>query len=151
MGRNGKPDKLASFLESARASHEVGAAPEPKVGGTQLLYINEARDTWIAYNYASELKVSTRSPYLDKAGSNMALRKLLSEVSEGDTIVVGSITDLANPTVSDMLLILEAMQMRGVVIRAKMQPNYSLAEYQTAIQLMQQLFDDWEFSLKHVK
>lgn len=151
MSRTGKPDKLEDFLETARVAREARSAPIPKVGGTELLYVNEARDTWIAYNYAAELGIPTRTPYLDKAGSNAALKKLLAEVSAGDTIVVGSITDLANPDVSDMLLILEAMQARGVVVKAKMQPNYNLEEYQTAIQLMRQLYDDWAFTLKYAK
>lgn len=147
MSRTGKTDKLEDFLETARVARN---APVPKVGGTDFIYINGARDTMIVNSYMYELGIQTRHPFVDKAGSNDALRKLLAEVGEGDTLVIGSITDLANPAVSDMLLILEAMQARGVAIKAKMQPNYNLAEYQTAIRLMRELCDDLGFTLKHV-
>ena len=73
--------------------------------------------------------------YTDKEGETTELEALFLTVSNGDAVIIGTITDFMQPEIEDMLNTLENFNDLGVQIISRLEPDYEIKEYRKSIRL----------------
>ncbi len=105
------------------------------VKGNLFVYATYSGEPAIANSHAMGRGIPRYRYYTDRAGEQTELEALLLEVSEGDAIIIGTITDFMQPDIADMLNTLENFNELGVQIISRLEPDYNIEDYRKIIRL----------------
>lgn len=89
----------------------------------------------IAYSHAMDRGIPRHRYYTDKVGETTELEALFLTVSNGDAVIIGTITDFMQPEIEDMLNTPENFNDLGVQIISRLEPDYEIKEYRKSIRL----------------
>ena len=108
--------------------------------GKKLVYAREDRIPYIAFSHAMGRDIPQYDYFIDKAGEQTQLAALLKTTAPGDTVIVGTITDFMLPEIDTMLNILEDFADNDVNIESRLEPDYSIDKYRSAIRLADTIY-----------
>ena len=89
----------------------------------------------MAYSHAMGRDIPDYNYYIDAPGETKQLDALLDTVRAGDRVIVGTITDFMLPDIQDMLNTLENLDELDVAVISRLQPDYDIKKYRSAIRL----------------
>ena len=105
--------------------------------GVPYVYANRRGYPDIAYTKAMYLNIEVprENYYIDNAGEDKQLMYLFQELNDGDVVIIGTITALMIPEISDMLNHLEHFDELGVQVISALQPDYNIEDYREIVRL----------------
>ena len=103
--------------------------------GTDYVYGRIDQDVALAYSHAMGRNIPDYNYYIDAPGETKQLDALLDTVRAGDRVIVGTITDFMLPDIQDMLNTLENLDELDVAVISRLQPDYDIKKYRSAIRL----------------